>query len=142
MNAGTKRTASKTTIRPNCPSPDAMHKVSGATSGICPIYTYLGCTRDGALLSGIDPPCVDYLFPNTAPTTPRREVPCGSILKQKPGDDPGFSAVRRPASFPIPRQAKPEAPTGVEGCGAFYRWRKQCTAFMIFLQAYSFWASS
>jgi hypothetical protein len=25
---------------------------------------------------------------------------------------------------------------------AFYRWRKQCTAFMIFLQAYSFWASS
>src|SRR5262249_12718380 len=65
MNAGTKRTASKTAIRPNCPSPDATHKVSGATSGICPIYTYLGCTRDGALLSGIDPPRVDSLFPNT-----------------------------------------------------------------------------
>ena len=31
MNADTKRTASKTTIRPNCPPPDATHKVSGAT---------------------------------------------------------------------------------------------------------------
>jgi hypothetical protein len=26
MNADTKRTASKTTIRPNCPSPDATRK--------------------------------------------------------------------------------------------------------------------
>jgi hypothetical protein len=45
MNADLKRIALKTMILPNCPSPDATRKVSGANSGICPIfYTYLGCT--------------------------------------------------------------------------------------------------
>ena len=41
MNADTKRTASKTTIRPNCPAPDATHKVSGATQ-TAPCHSTVG----------------------------------------------------------------------------------------------------
>jgi len=56
MNADLKRTELKTMIPPNCQSPDAMRKVSGANSGICPIfYTYLGCTRQPRKLGGCSP---------------------------------------------------------------------------------------